>query len=495
MKEIKAGELQGLIPAAGLGTRVRPYSANMPKSMLPINGIPNLQRLVELMRDQLGIKRICIITGHYAEVIERYFGDGHGFGVNICYVRNTDLYKGLAWSILLGRQMITSHFCVLLSDEYYVNSNLHKLRDPALWGDFATCGVMEVDDSSLIKRNYAVILQESRIVRLVEKPDVIENNLLGIGTFLCSPEIFSALAQAFAESVTEYVEFVSFLDQHIQSGREIKAFQVHAEYVNINDRDSLFLAKYHDRNLLLQKPSITLLVYAEGHEKQLGFTLRQYQQVPTIQEIVLVVPTDNNIMEEAVRHGVRVIVCPPGVTLYGEKLKYAIDHLDSDLVILTEADYAFPYRDIDKVLAYIREADIVVGTRTTRQLMEQGTDLREIVRLANVFLAKLMEILWWHFEGRFTDVGCTFRAIWLSSYREMRDSLQAAGPEFAAEMVIEALNRRMRVLEIPLNYHSVSRLMNIKYRNKKTFFSILWLILKKRFARCHVVKDPYFAAH
>ena len=61
-----AGRLVGLIPAAGLGTRVRPYSANLPKSMLPINGIPNLQRIVELMRDQLDIREIVIVTGYRA---------------------------------------------------------------------------------------------------------------------------------------------------------------------------------------------------------------------------------------------------------------------------------------------------------------------------------------------------------------------------------------------------------------------------------------------
>ena len=75
-----AERLVGLIPAAGLGTRVRPYSAHLPKSMLPINGIPNLQRIVELMRDQLDIREIVIVTGYCAEVIEDHFGDGRASG-------------------------------------------------------------------------------------------------------------------------------------------------------------------------------------------------------------------------------------------------------------------------------------------------------------------------------------------------------------------------------------------------------------------------------
>lgn len=473
-------ELHGLIPAAGMGTRVRPYSANLPKSMLPINGVPNLERLVLLMRDQLGVGKITIITGYHAEVIEEYFGEGARFGVAITYVRNTALHKGLAWSILLGREHIRGHFCIILSDECYVDSNLQELRDPTLWGDFATCGIMQVDDVTLIKKNYSVSLDGSRITRLIEKPQLLDGDHLGLGTFLCSPEVFPALEQAFTVAPKEYVEFVSFLDQQCQNGKEIKAFSVRAKYVNINDRDSLFRAKFYERSVLMARHSITLLVYAEGQEERLSFTLRRYLQVPAIKEIVLVVPTDNDIAVEADRLGIRVIVCPPGLTLYGEKLLYALDRISTDLVILAEADYAFPSRDIEKLLAYIKEADVVVGTRTTRQLIEQGDDMGEVVRLANVLLAKFMEVLWWDFQGRFTDVGCTFRAFWLSTYKEIRPTLQSQGPEFAAEMIVEALRRRLRVVEIPINYRNVSRLMRKKYRNSTTFFRIFGMLIRKR---------------
>ncbi|MCI5139284.1 MAG: nucleotidyl transferase, partial [Candidatus Electrothrix sp. AR1] len=35
-------KLYGLIPAAGKGTRARPFTSALPKSMLDINGVPNL---------------------------------------------------------------------------------------------------------------------------------------------------------------------------------------------------------------------------------------------------------------------------------------------------------------------------------------------------------------------------------------------------------------------------------------------------------------------
>jgi hypothetical protein len=66
--------------------------------------------------------------------------------------------------------------------------------------------------------------------------------------------------------------------------------------------------------------------------------LKSYLKVFGIKEIALVVPTDNSIGEEASRFGVRVIVCPSNATLYGEKLQYALDRIDTDIVIITEAD-------------------------------------------------------------------------------------------------------------------------------------------------------------
>jgi NDP-sugar pyrophosphorylase family protein len=48
-----AARLVGLIPSAGRGVRVYPYTATIPKSMLGVDGVPLIRRNVELMRDQL----------------------------------------------------------------------------------------------------------------------------------------------------------------------------------------------------------------------------------------------------------------------------------------------------------------------------------------------------------------------------------------------------------------------------------------------------------
>jgi len=471
--------LYGLIPAAGKGIRAYPYTKMTPKCMIDINGQPNLLRTIGIMRDQLGIHDIFIVIGHYGEVIRRYFKDGKDFGVNLTYIENTELDRGLAYSVLLGQQYINDYFCILLSDEFYLNSNHAELAAFPYRDALATCGIMPIEDRNLIKRNYSVEVEGERITRLIEKPEVVSSNLLGCGTFVFSPRIFPLLEQAFVRAGMKYVDLVSFIGALCASGEKIRYFLLKSTYVNINDRDSLNLVKYNERSAIFDQIAITLLVYSEGDEEDIGFTLSQYRRLECLKHIFVVLPEGSQLEGIVRKNGAVPLVCPAPLRQYGEKLKYAMEQVPGDIFILTEANYSFPSRDIAKLLAYLREADMVIGTRTTRQLIEQGSTMRGIVRFANVWLAKLVELLWWQFEGRFTDVGCTFRAIWRTSFDDIRDQLVARGPEFSVEMMIEVLRARDRIIEVPVNYFTRSQSLYRRYQNVGTFFRLLWCICKK----------------
>lgn len=473
-------KLVGLIPAAGMGVRARPFTKTIPKCMLEIDGTPNLQKNVEIMRDDLGIQDIFIVIGYQGNVIQEYFGDGSRFGVRITYIENKAINKGMAYSILLAKQHISSYFCVILSDESYINSNHKELAFFPYRNAIITCSIMHVDDWSMIQRNYSCELERDRIVRLVEKPNKIINDILGCGTFVLSPDIFPFLEQAFEQSPDGYVEYITFLDKLCQRGEKVLYFTLRGSYVNINDRDSLSLAKYNKRQENFDNNTVALIIYSEGEEKNIAFTVYQYRKISAIDSIYVILPFKNSIEEAVIKSGASIVKCPPDKQLYGEKIKFALENVSGDILILCEAEYTFPNRDIEKLLVYLKEADMVVGTRTTRQLIEQGSEMQGVVRIANVLLAKFMEVLWWKYEGRFTDVGCTFRAIWKSTFDNIKEKLSSIGPEYSAEMIIEVLNSRRRVIEIPVNYFNRSEAMYRKYRNLKTFFRIFRLILQKR---------------
>jgi hypothetical protein len=126
---------------------------------------------------------------------------------------------------------------------------------------------------------------------------------------------------------------------------------------------------------------------------------------------------------------------------------------------------------------------MVVGTRTTRQLIEQGTNMRGIVRAAHVTLAKLMQLFWWRFETRLTDVCCVYRAFWRSTYQTIAANLSARGADVYPDMVIEVMRARRRIVEIPINYYNTDPTYEYvwsKYQNASLFTRILWLMVLKR---------------
>jgi NDP-sugar pyrophosphorylase family protein len=475
-------KLQGLIPAAGKGVRARPYTHETHKGMLDINGSPNIQRIIEIMRDQLLIREIVIVVGYLGDSIKTYFGDGSQFGVKIDYVNNSELDKGLAWSIYLSRNCISSeHFCIMLCDECYINSNHSELLTFPYQKYLVTCCGMPVDDNTLIQRNFAICLDaDQQITRLQEKPRILTSRIMGSGTFVCKRDIFNYLETAFDKSNNEFIDFVSTLDQIHKQNKSLGYFQIDGTYVNINDRDSLYLAKYHERIRHFADRSIGLIVYSEGKEENIAFTLQRYSELNIFESISVVLPSNNSIEDIVNNCGAKPIICPENIRLYGEKLKYAMEMADEEIIILTEADYSFSSRDIEKLLAYLPEADMVIGTRTTRQLIEQGSTMRGLVRFANALLGRLVEFLWWNRRSRFTDVGCTFRAIWKTSFNSVKDNLTSNGPEFSAEMMIALLNQHQRVIEIPVNYFNRSQSIHRKYQTISTFFRFITLILSKR---------------
>ena len=108
--------------AGGRGTRISAVSSGLPKPLIPLNGVPVLERQIACLRDQ-GIADIILTVGYRGEEIVRYFGNGSGispatgmpFGVQIHYfVEEQPLGSGGALFHL--RDMLKDDFLLLNGD-------------------------------------------------------------------------------------------------------------------------------------------------------------------------------------------------------------------------------------------------------------------------------------------------------------------------------------------------------------------------------------------
>jgi NDP-sugar pyrophosphorylase family protein len=74
--------MDAMIFAAGLGTRLRPLTDVTPKPLIPVGGVPMLERVARRVVAG-GADRIIINTHHLGEQIERFVRDRDGFGVDV----------------------------------------------------------------------------------------------------------------------------------------------------------------------------------------------------------------------------------------------------------------------------------------------------------------------------------------------------------------------------------------------------------------------------
>ena len=153
-----------MIFAAGLGTRLGPLTARMPKALVPVAGIPILERVARRLIDA-GVDRIVINVHHFADRIEGYVRSREAFGIDVVFSREPDMPLetggGLkaAAALLRGDAPFFVHNADVLSEiplEAMYQQHLER-------GPLATLGVMSrsssrqllFDDAGLLGRTDA----------------------------------------------------------------------------------------------------------------------------------------------------------------------------------------------------------------------------------------------------------------------------------------------------------------------------------------------------
>jgi NDP-sugar pyrophosphorylase family protein len=118
--------MHAIILAGGKGTRLRPFTVSLPKPLVPVGDYAIIEIVIRQLA-QGGFDHITVSTGHLAELIEAYCGDGTRWGVRIDYVReHTPLSTAGAlrlldaWTedalVMNGDILTTIDFCALVTE-------------------------------------------------------------------------------------------------------------------------------------------------------------------------------------------------------------------------------------------------------------------------------------------------------------------------------------------------------------------------------------------
>jgi glycosyltransferase involved in cell wall biosynthesis len=168
---------------------------------------------------------------------------------------------------------------------------------------------------------------------------------------------------------------------------------------------------------------------------------------------------------------------------YGYALRCGLRGATSDLIVMAEPDGTFMARDVLKLLAYADDFEMICGTRTTRELIWAHANMGWFLRVGNLVVAKMIQIL---FGGpSLSDCGCTMRLIRRDALAKIQDELTVGGSHFLPEMVILGLKKGVTIIEVPVNYRGrvgESKITGTLRGTLRTGFRMIALILQHRFS-------------
>jgi hypothetical protein len=210
-----------------------------------------------------------------------------------------------------------------------------------------------------------------------------------------------------------------------------------------------------------RKLRLAVALTAYNDEQSIGLSVDEFKDLPQVQQVIVV---DNNSRDStravAESHGATVIDEPRqgyGFACIGG-MRYALNHTDADAIVLCEGDRTFYGEDLAKFLPYLADCELVVGTRNTRVLTREGSQMDWFMSWGNLYLAILIRLRYWNwaFLGRvqLTDVGCTYRVIRRDALARIIDKLTVGSHHFSPHMILVALREYMSVTEVPIKFRT-----------------------------------------
>lgn len=195
--------------------------------------------------------------------------------------------------------------------------------------------------------------------------------------------------------------------------------------------------------------SISIVLPTYNERDSITRDINDFFETGYVDEVIVV---NNNAVEgtdeEVAKTHSRLVYEPKQG--YGYAIQKGLREATSDLIVISEPDGTFTARDIVKLLSYTDDFSIVYGSRTLNTMIWEGANMGWFLRYGNYFVAKLIEVFF--NTTTLSDVGCTFRLLNRKSVETLLSHFTVGGSHFGLEMILLSIEKRIRFIQIPVNY-------------------------------------------
>ena len=238
MQTAHGSAVKGLVLAGGKGSRLRPLTATGAKQLVPVANKPVLFYALEQLVEA-GIREIGIITGDTAKQVMDAVGDGSRFGATVTYIPQPQPL-GLAHAIITAQDWLQDDpFCMFLGDNFLrsgIAAYADRFREtPAA----AQILLRRVSDPSSV--GVAILDEEGRVSRLVEKPRQPISDLAVIGVYFFSADVHR-ITPRLVPSARGELEITDAIQALIDDGLVVRAQTISDDWIDTGKKDDMLEA-------------------------------------------------------------------------------------------------------------------------------------------------------------------------------------------------------------------------------------------------------------
>lgn len=190
--------MDAIILAAGLGTRLRPYTLTTPKPLLPVQERPILDWTISALPNN--VDRLIVVVHYLKEQVEDYLAkQEHIKNYTVVFQENP---QGTGDAVRICKDAVHSEsFMVLNGDDLFGANDLQKLSA-------CEAGILTHPVDEPKKFGIVFPREDGSLEKLIEKPDLQGRYLANVGAYVLPKKIFEMKLELSARGEYEMTDYV-----------------------------------------------------------------------------------------------------------------------------------------------------------------------------------------------------------------------------------------------------------------------------------------------
>lgn len=224
-----------VIMAGGKGSRLRPYTENCPKPLVPVAGKPMLEHIIERAKLE-GFSHFVLAINYLGHMIEDFFGSGERLGVQIEYLREQSPL-GTAGALSLLNPRPDAPFLVTNAD-VITDIRYGELLDFHIHHDAVATMAVRIHEW---QNPFGVVQTRGvEIIGFEEKP--IARTHINAGVYALNPVVLDALI------LDVHCDMPSLFERLQAQGNRTVAYPMHEPWLDVGRPDDLNRANAENIN-------------------------------------------------------------------------------------------------------------------------------------------------------------------------------------------------------------------------------------------------------